>query len=89
MNNTQTRHPHVPEDATGIPAAGVSFRATLTATSNTYLADRLPLDGFIRIHERATTGECQFVTFMPDPEEGHHTSFVEVPHAEFSVRTRL
>jgi hypothetical protein len=80
----------VPESAKGIPEATVSFRATLTATSNKYLVDRLPLEGFVAIHERSIHGECQFVTFMPDPEQpGGLTCFVSVPDAEFTFKTRV
>ena len=78
----------VPQEAVGIPGATVAFRATLTETTNKYLRDRLPVEGFVRIHERANTGECQFVTFLPDAEPGQNTSWVLVPKAEFTVRTR-
>lgn len=74
-------------NAVGIPASSVAFRATLTATSNSYLVDRLPLDGLVLIHERDVVGGCQFVTFMPDPVEGGTTSFVAVPDAVFTFHT--
>lgn len=79
----------VPSFAVGIPGATVAFRATLTATTNTYLAKRLPLVGLVQIHERTIDGQCTFVTFMPDPEPGKHTSFVAVPNAEFTFKTRV
>lgn len=74
--------------ATGIPGASVAFRATLTATTNKYLAPRLPLEGLVQIHERSVAGECQFVTFMPEVEGVGYTTFVAVPNAEFTVKTR-
>lgn len=60
----------IPTDAVGIPGATVSFRATLTATSNRYLADRLPLDGFVRIGERTVDGQCSTLLFMPIESDG-------------------
>lgn len=81
--------PTVPDFATGIPAATVAFRATLTATSNPYLSDRLPLGGLVRIGERDVRGNCTRVEFLPDPEQGRSTSFVAVPDARFEFSSRI
>lgn len=86
--SSDTRRP-VPDFARGIPGAQVAFRATLTATSNEYLAPRLPLDGLVQIGERSIHGDCTRVQFMPDPEPGKLTSFVAVPDAEFTFRSRV
>lgn len=82
-------HVGVPEFATGIPGATVAFRATLTATTNEYLVDRLPLTGLVKIGERDIRGNCSRVQFMPDAEPGKHTSFVAVPGAEFTFESRF
>lgn len=76
----------LPAHAVGIPGATVSFRASLTATSNPFLRDRLPIEGLVQIGERGVDGSCTRVLFMPldrDP-----TSFVSVPDAEFTFRSR-
>lgn len=74
--------------ATGI--AHVVFRAMLTETSNPYLADRLPLAGYVKIIEFDIHGGVQpsGALFMPDPEPGKYTSFVEVKDARFEFGTR-
>lgn len=78
----------IPAHAVGIPGASVAFRATLTATSNKYLADRLPCEGLVQIGERDIHGNCTRVQFMPLDGEGH-TSFVSVPDAQFEFGSRL
>lgn len=80
--------PTIPDHAKGIPGASVAFRVTLTATSNKYLADRLPCEGLVQIGERDINGNCTRVQFMPLDGEGH-TSFVSVPDAEFTFRSRV
>jgi hypothetical protein len=79
----------LPPDAVGIPSGTVSFRATLTATSNPYLADRLPCDGLVRIGERDVHGRCTRVTFMPLDAVARRSSFVAVPDAEFHFNSRV
>lgn len=64
-----------------------AFRATLTATTNEYLADRLPCQGYVQVVERNIYGEVSRALFMPDPGDGPYTSFVEVPHARFEFRS--
>lgn len=76
-----------PASAVGIPGATVSLRATLTATSNPFLRERLPLDGFVAIGERDIHGNCTRVTFMP--LDRMTTSFVAVPDATFTFKSRL
>lgn len=80
---------YIPEFAQGIPGAQVAFRATLTATTNKYLAPHLPLDGLVDIGERDIHGNCTRVLFMPEVSEGQLTSFVSVPDAEFTFRSRV
>jgi len=85
------RPARVPEGTLrGTPPCQIIFRAILTATSNPYLADRLPLTGYVSIHEFDVDGGVQphGATFMPDPEEGGHTSFVVVEDARFEFTTR-
>ena len=79
----------VPEFAVGIPRGTVAFRATLTATSNKYLADHLPVEGFVQIGERDVHGNCTRVLFMPDCPPGERTSFVSVPDAKFEFTSRV
>lgn len=86
MTTQQNTPSKLPEFATGIPGATVAFRATLTATTNPYLVNRLPLDGLVKIHERTVDGECMFLTFMP-LDRGIST-FVQVDGAEFTFGTR-
>lgn len=74
-------------NASGIPGAAVAFRATLTATTNEYLRDRLPLDGLVQIGERTIYGECRRLLFMP--LDNTPTSFVSVPNARFEFASRL
>ena len=83
-------HTTVVPEGVSTGTSGVTFRATLTRTSNPYLAHRVPLTGYIRIHEFSTTGEIQpnGVTFMPDAKDGTHTSFVSVKDATFVIGTR-
>lgn len=78
----------IPAHAVGIPAATVSFRATLTATSNPFLIDRLPCEGLVAIGERDIHGNCTRVQFMPLDQDGT-TSFVAVPDAEFTFGSRV
>lgn len=81
----------VPENATvGIPKASIIFRAMLLETSNKYLADRLPLRGYVQIVETDVHGGVQpsGALFMPDAEPGQHTSFVRAPNARFEFSTR-
>lgn len=83
------RSAHVPENtSTGI--AGIQFRAILTETSNPYLAERLPLTGYVRIVEFDVDGCVQphGALFMPDAEDGGMTSFVRVADARFEFSTR-
>lgn len=84
MNTTAV----IPAQAVGIPSGIVAFRATLTATSNSYLADRLPCEGIVQIGERDIHGNCMSVLFMPLDREGV-TSFVSVPDAQFTFGSRL
>jgi hypothetical protein len=75
-------------NATGIPGATVAFRATLVGTSNPYLADRLPLGGLVRIHERDVYGRPMMLTFLPDPvDPAGPTSWVSVADAELAFGT--
>jgi hypothetical protein len=70
--------------------SGVTFRATLTDTSNEYLYDLLPLTGYVRIHEFDIHGYPQpgKVTFCPDRPDGAASPFVEVRNAQFTFGTR-
>ena len=85
--NTISKTP-TPEHAIGIPNGVVSFRATLTATTNKYLQDRLPCVGLVQIGERDIHGRCIRTSFMPLDREGH-TSFVQVPDAEYTFGSRV
>lgn len=84
-----TTNPSIPRQAIGIPAASVAFRVTLTATSNKYLADRLPCDGLVQIGERDIHGNCIRAQFMPLDRDDHLTSFVSVPDAQFTFGSRV
>lgn len=77
----------IPDHAVGIPGALVAFRATLTATSNPFLRERLPIDGLVQIGERDIHGNCTRVQFMPLDRE--QTSFVAVPDAAFTFKSRV
>lgn len=84
-------HPnHIDPQSVGIPTTSVPFRAVLTATSNPYLTDRLPLTGYVKVLERDIYGGVQpgGLLFMPDPEPGKRTSYVEVRDAVVEFRTR-
>lgn len=85
-NSPEALHPE--GMATGI--AGVTFRAVLIETSNPYLADRLPVAGYVKVVEFDVHGGVQpsGALFMPDPEPGQHTSFVHVADARFEFGTR-
>lgn len=64
---------------------------TLTATSNTYLADRLPLRGLACVHEMATDNYAQRgqVSFLELDEEGKPVGTeVMVDDAEFTYSLR-
>jgi len=88
--NEHTNRPALVPERASIGIVGMTFRAVLTATTNPYLADRLPLTGYVSIHETDIFGGVQpnGVTFMPDAPEGEHTSFVAVPDARFEFGTR-
>lgn len=77
-----------PEWAVGIPRASVAFRATLTATSNKYLRDEVPVEGLVQIGERDVDGNCVRVQFLADVPEGKHSTWVAVPDAVFEFRSR-
>lgn len=65
------------------------FRATLTKTTNQYLAPRLPLEGVVQIVETGVSHQVIRTLFMPDPEPGNYTSFVSVPDAEYTFTGRV
>lgn len=93
MHHEHTTAPAIlPENATiGTPKASIIFRATLVETSNEHLVLRLPLNGYVQIVETDRSGGVQphGAVFMPDPEPGGHTSFVEVgPGSRFEFGTR-
>lgn len=73
----------IPDAAKGTPGATVMFRATLTATTNQYLADKLPVTGLVKIGERDIHGNCIRLLFRPDAEDGSVSTFVMVPNAVF------
>jgi len=82
---------HTPKSeglTTGI--SGVTFRAVLTETSNPYLADRLPVAGYVKIVEFDVDGGVMpsGALFMPDSPEGQRASFVRVADARFEFGTR-
>lgn len=63
----------------------------LTATSNPYLAPKLPLRGLIQVHEMALDGYAQRtkVTFLQVDEAGNPVGTeVSVDDAEFSYAPR-
>lgn len=78
----------IPPHAKGIPGARVAFRAVLTATSNEYLADRLPCEGLVEIGERDVSGHCTRVQFMP-LDGDRPASFVAAPDAQFIFGSRV
>lgn len=59
---------------------------TLTATSNQYLKDRLPLRGRLVVHEMRTDGFAQptRITFQEIKADGSFSAPVHVDNAEFS-----
>ena len=83
------RPARVPE-GTNVGITGIQFRAVLVETSNPYLADRLPVAGYVRIVETDVDGGVQpsGALFMPDVPEGEQTSFVHVADARFEFSTR-
>lgn len=82
MNTTITR----PENhRVGIQAAALAV--TLTATSNPYLIDRLPLEGIIELNEVSLDGHLMgATTFRVRNEDGSLTAPVMVFNAEFEYR---
>ena len=90
MNEHLTTRPDPMPEGVTTGISGVTFRAVLTATSNEYLAPRLPLTGYVKIVEFDNRGGVQpsGALFMPDREDGGFTSFVHVPDARFEFGTR-
>lgn len=58
---------------------------TLTATSNQYLAPRLPLEGKLMVQETGTDGSIIYATFSVTEHDGRQSAFVAVPDARFTV----
>lgn len=85
-----TYAPRPERTLTGTPPATVRFRAVLTATSNPYLVDRLPVAGYVDIHEFDVHGGVQphGAMFAPDSEDGTPAPFVVVEDARFEFGTR-
>lgn len=73
----------------GIPGATVAFAATLTATSNEYLAPHLPARGLVQIGERSIFGDCIRVQFAREIEPGIWSAFVACPDAEFTFTSKV
>lgn len=73
----------IPPGAAGTPPEA-PFRATLTETTNPYLRDRLPLQGYVKVISRDIYGNVLHTRFMPDPKTlDGLTSFVVVPNARY------
>lgn len=86
--NLQTTHPYPertrPDGGTGIQ--GASLAVTLTSTSNPYLAEELPVDGVLILHEINLNGFISIATFRRRAEDGSLGPSVTVSDAEFEYR---
>lgn len=85
----EIQHVRTDRNHSGIPGAVVAFSATLTATSNEYLAPHLPIRGLVQIGERDVNGNCIRVQFAREVEPGIWSAFVACPDAEFMFESRV